>query len=103
MTEIGKLATVVFDTETGEPTVANEYVKSDWHDISSDYLDDIRLVSIWSFEAALYALQHPTSSNIVRALKMISMSGDIECNWDGETLILPLIDPPNGWEDNLYA
>lgn len=51
--DLGMEATVVLDTETHLPRVVSDEEKQDWRDVGSGFMDDIRVVSLWSAHIAV--------------------------------------------------
>lgn len=95
---LGTLATVVFDEHVSEPRTADDDAKQAWRDIGPGYLDDIEIVSVYSFHVALYALQNPTPENIRKALYLIGTSGDCDEATDADTLMPLQLPLPSGWD-----
>lgn len=60
-------------------------------------VDDIPIVSFYSFHVALYALQNPTPENIKRALYAIAHSGDCEEHYDHENSTVLPVPAPRDW------
>ncbi len=85
--------------ETCSPRTVNEQTKSDYRDVGPGFLEDIPIISAWTFHVALFALQNPTPENIDRALELIGSSGDVE-DYSGEDFYpLPVPLPPGfGYE-----
>ena len=112
ISDLGRLASVVFDQHTHAPTVlgfgrTGKGLRSLDEEFEGDpergesLVDEISIASVWSLHVALYALQHPTPENIRKALSMIGT--DCEEHIDHETLRpLPVPEPP-GWNDPLYV
>lgn len=96
--DLGVTATVVFDEHDSGPRTVDDQVKNDWPDFGIGYLDDVPIVSIWTFHVALYALQNPTPENVEQALKLIGMSGDVTEWLDEETLRARPVPKPDGWD-----
>lgn len=59
--------------------------------------DNIPIVSAYSLQVALYALQNPTPENIAKALAKIGESGDCDEHLDPETLLPLPVSKPSGW------
>lgn len=59
--------------------------------------DTFPIVSPYTLQVALYALQNPTPENIAKALEKIGVSGDCEDHIDGETLLPLPVPKPSGW------
>lgn len=97
MPELGKLATVILDSESNEPRVVGaDDVASEYLAIGPGYMDDLRIVSHWGFHVALYALQNPTPENIDRALELVTC--DCEDWLDEETMRPQPVTLPSGFD-----
>jgi len=64
-------------------------------------VDDFPIVSVYTLQVALYALQNPTPENIRRALYKIGTSGDCEEHIDSDTLFPLPVPEPSQWDDYL--
>lgn len=98
MPELGKLATVIIDSESYEPRTVGASVASDYFDIGPGFMDDLRVVSHWAFHVALYALQNPSPESIDRALELVTC--DCEDWLDEETMRPRAVPPPVGFAYN---
>jgi hypothetical protein len=110
--DLGVEATVVFDQYTHSPaplfggaTESRGVLRSLEDEIPrleeypGQLIDEIQVVSTYSFGVALYALQNPTPENIDRALQLIGVSGDCEERCDFDTLRPLPVPEPMDWVD----
>jgi hypothetical protein len=61
-------------------------------------VDEINVVSIYSFHVALYALQQGTPEACQRALELIGVSGDVEEHCDFDSLLPLPVPEPRDWK-----
>ena len=104
--DLGVRATVFADRETHGPTCLYDDTDGDLREIDVEKADgmlvwDIDIVSTWTLQVALYALQQGTPEARERALYLIGTSGDVEEHTDHETLLPLPVEKPHGWDDQI--